>query len=154
MTQAIELPDLVATEALALAIAHALQPPLVIGLVGDLGAGKTAFARALIQVLAPGTRVKSPSYSLVESYALPWMQIHHLDLYRLRAPEELIEIGIGDLLSADAVLLIEWPEQGGAQTPPLDVQIAWTRLGESARTVHLSAASEAGRRLLLRAGLA
>lgn len=150
MTWAIELSDIAATEAFAARLAHVLEPPLVIGLVGDLGAGKTALARALIQTLAPATRVKSPTYTLIESYELPRMTIHHLDLYRLRHPDELVELAVADLLDPRAVLLIEWPDKGGHETPGLDLEIRLTRRGEDARRVKLIAHSEAGRSLFQR----
>mgnify|MGYP001251447888 CR=1 FL=1 len=101
MRMSVELPDLSATEALARQLAHALSAPLVIGLSGDLGTGKTALVRALIQSLAPETRVKSPTYSLIESYELPGIVVHHLDLYRVRHPDELVELGLADLLGND-----------------------------------------------------
>lgn len=138
------LPDLAATQAFAARMAHALQAPLAIGLVGDLGAGKTALARALIQTLAPGMRVKSPTYALVESYELPGLHLHHLDLYRIRRPDELAELGLAELAGADAILLIEWPDRGGDQTPALDVVATLQREVTEARTLTLSAATLAG----------
>jgi tRNA threonylcarbamoyladenosine biosynthesis protein TsaE len=141
-----ELSNPAATEAFGARLAHALDPPLVIGLVGDLGAGKTALVRALIQSLAPGTRVKSPTYTLIESYELHDVQIHHLDLYRLRHPDELAELGLDELLGPRSVLLIEWPDKGGHETPSLDLEIRLTRLGEHVRGVELVAHSAAGRR--------
>lgn len=141
---AVLLPDLAATEAFAARMARALQAPLAIGLVGDLGAGKTALARALIQTLAPGTRVKSPTYTLVESYALPGLQLHHLDLYRLRHPDELADLGLAELTGPDAVLLIEWPGRGGDRLPALDVVATLQREAAEARTLDLVAATPAG----------
>ncbi|MBK7145667.1 MAG: tRNA (adenosine(37)-N6)-threonylcarbamoyltransferase complex ATPase subunit type 1 TsaE [Xanthomonadales bacterium] len=138
------LPDLAATQAFAARMAHALQAPLAIGLVGDLGAGKTALVRALIQKLAPGTRVKSPTYTLIESYELTGLQLHHLDLYRIRHPAELAELGLAELASGDAVLLIEWPDRGGDQIPTLDVVATLTREADEARALTLSAATLAG----------
>ena len=143
------LPDLAATQAFAARMAHALQAPLAIGLVGDLGAGKTALARALIQTLAPGMRVKSPTYALVESYELPGLHLHHLDLYRIRRPDELAELGLAELAGADAILLIEWPDRGGDQTPSAGCR------GDAAARGHRGAhadlvGSHAGRESVLR----
>jgi tRNA threonylcarbamoyladenosine biosynthesis protein TsaE len=152
MTIEVDCPDLAATEAFAARCARALQAPLVIGLVGDLGAGKTAFVRALIQTLAPATRVKSPTYTLIESYELAGLTIHHLDLYRLRHPDELAELALADLFTADAVALIEWPDKGGAQTPALDLVLEMERREDDARRCLLkpkSAAAEAFCRRLL-----
>lgn len=150
MTVSMELPDLAATEAFAARLARVLEPPLVIGLVGDLGAGKTALARALIQTLAPTMRVKSPTYTLIESYELPGMTIHHLDLYRLRHPGELADLALAELLGPRVVLLIEWPDKGGEETPDLDLEIRLTRRDEHARGVDLVAHSEAGHSLFER----
>lgn len=150
MTLAIDCADLAATEAFASRVAHALQPPLVIGLIGDLGAGKTAFARALIQTLAPGARVKSPTYTLIESYELAGLQVHHLDLYRLRHPDELVELGLEELLVDDAVMLIEWPDKGGEHTPPLDLELQIGRLDETRRRIELRPRTASGAALFAR----
>ncbi|HWT14674.1 MAG TPA: tRNA (adenosine(37)-N6)-threonylcarbamoyltransferase complex ATPase subunit type 1 TsaE [Patescibacteria group bacterium] len=143
----IDLPDPAATAAFGARLASVLQPPMVIGLIGDLGAGKTALARALIQSLVPGTRVKSPTYALIESYDSPTMQIHHLDLYRLRHPAELAELGLADLLGPRAVILIEWPDKGGQETPARDVDVRISRVGDDARSVELVLRSRAGHAL-------
>ena len=144
MTSPIDLPDLAATEAWAARLARVLTPPLVIGLIGDLGAGKTALVRALIQSLVPGTRVKSPTYTLIESYEVGELQIHHLDLYRLRHPDELAELGLDELLGPRSVMLIEWPDKGGHRTPALDLEIRLSRRDEQARRIELVAHSAAG----------
>ncbi len=96
---------------------------LVIHLRGDLGAGKSTFARALLQALGVGERVKSPTYSLIESYPLAGNSAHHLDLYRLADPEEVEWLGLPDLADPDALILIEWPERGGERIPPADLRI-------------------------------
>jgi len=153
MTRALLLRDLDATQAIATTMARALQPPMVIGLVGDLGAGKTALVRALIQSLAPGTRVKSPTYTLIESYELPALTIHHLDLYRLRDPHELGELGLQELLTDDAVMLIEWPDKGGNETPPCDLSVRLTRVEDESRLLQLEPRNAAGAALVTRLGV-
>lgn len=147
MTLRIDLPDLAATEIFAARLARTLQPPLVVGLVGDLGTGKTALARALIQTLAPGIRVKSPTYTLIESYDVGDLQIHHLDLYRLRHPDELTELGLADLFGPRAVFLIEWPDKGGEETPTLDLTLHLSRVEAERRVLDLTPISPAGRAL-------
>ena len=144
MTARIDLVDLAATEAFAARLAQALRPPLVIGLIGDLGAGKTALVRAMIQTLAPGTRVKSPTYTLIESYALPGLHLHHLDLYRLRHPAELADLGLADLLGPHSVLLIEWPDKGGDYAPTLDVAMHLMRGEGERRALDMTSFSPAG----------
>lgn len=138
------------TRALAAAVAELARPGDLLLLVGDLGAGKTALARALIQTLAPGTRVKSPTYTLIESYDIGECQIHHLDLYRLRHPDELTELGLADLCGPRAVFLIEWPDKGGAETPALDLSLQLTRGEAERRTLDWVSFSPAGQALMER----
>ena len=108
---------------LAQQLAPAASDGLVIHLHGNLGAGKTTFARALLQALGVGERVKSPTYSLIESYPLAGNAAHHLDLYRLADPEEVEWLGLPDLADLDALILIEWPERGGQRIPPADLRV-------------------------------
>lgn len=98
-----------------------LQLPLVIWLQGDLGAGKTAFARALIHSLGYEGRVKSPTYGLMELYQLASLQVVHMDLYRINDPGELEFLGLMDLLDEKTILLIEWPDKGGSWLPEADL---------------------------------
>jgi tRNA threonylcarbamoyladenosine biosynthesis protein TsaE len=100
--------------------ASVLEAPLVFWLEGDLGAGKTAFARALIQALGYKGRVKSPTYGLLELYQMGDLQALHLDLYRISDPGELEFLGLEDLMDGHSVVLIEWPDKGGAWLPEAD----------------------------------
>lgn len=112
-----------AQEACGAALAAVLGGPLVILLEGDLGAGKTTFARGLLRGLGYQGRVVSPSYTLVEIYQTRVLQVAHLDLYRLGDPEELEYLGVADLLREDVVMLIEWPERGAGLLPAADLCI-------------------------------
>jgi tRNA threonylcarbamoyladenosine biosynthesis protein TsaE len=100
--------------------ASEIQLPLVIWLEGDLGAGKTAFARALIHALGYKGRVKSPTYGLLEQYQIASLQVLHMDLYRISDPGELEFLGLEDLLDEQTILLIEWPDKGGSWLPEPD----------------------------------
>jgi tRNA threonylcarbamoyl adenosine modification protein YjeE len=116
---AVELPDLSydGVEALACRLAPLLGRGDVVALWGDLGAGKTAFARALLQVLAGREiEVPSPTFTLVQTYILSGLEIWHFDLYRLKQVDEIYELGFEDALS-DGLTLIEWPERLGAALP-------------------------------------
>lgn len=130
----VELPDEAATSALAGRVATVIEDGLVIYLHGDLGAGKTSFARALLMTLGVGERVKSPTYSLVESYRLPERTAWHLDLYRIADPGELEWLGLDALSDPAALVLVEWPERGAGALPAADLQIdlAYAGLGRKA----------------------
>lgn len=115
------LADEAATGRLAVAIAAASRPGDLILLAGDLGAGKTAFARAFIRARAGSAiDVPSPTFTLVQTYDLLGGSIWHVDLYRTARADEVRELGLDEAL-ADAIVLIEWPERLG---PALGA--AWT----------------------------
>ena len=116
-----------ATQRLAVEIANALEPGDVVTLSGDLGAGKTAFARALIRHVAgdPDIAVPSPTFTLMQVYELPRFTLAHADLYRLSSPDELAELGI-DEIAATGVVLMEWPDRAGGQLPADRIDIALT----------------------------
>ena len=118
-----------------------IQVPLVIWLEGDLGAGKTAFARALIHALGYKGRVKSPTYGLLEHYQLSSLQVLHMDLYRIGDPGELEFLGVTDLLDDQTILLIEWPERGDGWIPQPDFIFRFAYAGEG-RDLHWTAFTE------------
>jgi tRNA threonylcarbamoyladenosine biosynthesis protein TsaE len=150
-TDQFTLPDEAATAALAQRLAASLQEGLVIYLHGDLGAGKTSFARAFLQALGVGERVKSPTYSLMESYRLPARIAWHLDLYRIADPGELEWLGLDALADPSALVLVEWPERGKGALPVADlrVDLAYEGLGRKAA---FSALSPRGEAVLARLG--
>jgi tRNA threonylcarbamoyladenosine biosynthesis protein TsaE len=117
----------------------------VIHLQGDLGAGKTTFARALLGALGVASRIKSPTYSLLESYDSPALRIHHLDLYRIAAPDELEFLGLDDLTSGPFLLVIEWPERAGDALPAADLVVHLAHAG-SRRELVFEPKSAQGRR--------
>lgn len=128
---------------------------LVIFLQGDLGAGKTTLTRGFMHGLGHVGAVRSPTYTLVETYMLPpkpenmseQIQVHHFDLYRLGDPEELEYIGIRDLLVPGSVSLIEWPTQGEGVLPSPDVSVHIDYDGDG-RRVTLDALSDVGLMIL------
>ena len=107
-------------EAFANKFSLKIPTPLIIWLKGDLGAGKTTFARSLIQALGYEGRVKSPSYGLLEQYQAGRWQVIHMDLYRISDPSELEFLALEDLLDEASLLLIEWPEKGEQCLPQPD----------------------------------
>jgi len=149
-----DLPDEAATEALAAALAKSARPGDVIALEGDLGAGKTVFARAFIRARGNGLEeVPSPTFTLVQSYELPGGAIHHFDLFRLTDPEEAYELAIEEAF-ADGISLIEWPDRLGALLPPDRLEVALDAGNEpTARRATLTGGADWARRLK-EAGLA
>jgi tRNA threonylcarbamoyladenosine biosynthesis protein TsaE len=145
------LPDETATTALAERFAASVDGGLVIYLHGDLGAGKTSFARALLTALGVGERVKSPTYSLVESYRAGELAAWHLDLYRIADAGELEWLGLDALGDPAALVLVEWPERGTGALPAPDlvVELEHADHGRLARAVPHS---DRGRSLLDRLG--
>lgn len=118
-----------------------LQVPLVIWLQGDLGTGKTTFARGLIHALGYKGRVKSPTYGLLEHYQLSSLQVLHMDLYRIVDPGELEFLGLVDLLDEQTILLIEWPDKGGQWLPEADFIFEFT-YADCGRDLHWTACSQ------------
>lgn len=139
--------DAAAMEALGAALARALDGGLLVHLDGELGAGKTTLVRGVLRGLGHAGSVRSPTYTLVEPYELAGRHVYHLDLYRLADPEELEWIGIRDLLDADSLALIEWPERGAGVLPAADLEIAIAYFG-TGRSVTLTAHSAAGERVV------
>lgn len=141
------LPDEEATSALGRRLAAVLPDGLVAYLHGDLGAGKTTFARAFLRALGVGERVKSPTYSLVEGYDVGERRAFHLDLYRIADPGELEWLGLDSLAEPGAIVLVEWPERGAGALPPVDLELHFRHEG-TGRVVCLQPHSELGRRLV------
>ena len=108
---------------LARALQISLPPQLLIYLEGDLGAGKTTLARGFLEGLGHTGRVPSPTYTLVEPYALSGYRVYHIDLYRVRDVRELEDLGLGEQLVPGAIALIEWPDHGAGHLPPADIRV-------------------------------
>jgi tRNA threonylcarbamoyladenosine biosynthesis protein TsaE len=126
--------------------------PLIIGLRGDLGSGKTTWARAMLGGLGYGGRVPSPTYTLLEHYALDGLDVVHLDLYRLPGDAELENLGLRDWLSAPATwLLVEWPERAPQLAAQCDVTLAFAAREGGGRTVTCEGGTAAGIAALQRA---
>ena len=121
----IELPDEAATAALATRLARLVRRGDVIALKGELGTGKTSFARAFIRSRARNDEsVPSPTFTLVQVYELPDLSIWHVDGYRLRQPDDAWELGLEDAFH-DGVSLIEWPERLGPLVPNRRLEITF-----------------------------
>ena len=142
MIRELALADPAATEALGRALAATAPASAVVYLQGDLGAGKSFLARAMLQALGVSGAVKSPTYTLVEHYALEPGEAAHLDLYRIADGAELEFLGL-DALAGIRLCLVEWPERGGSALPPPDIRIVLAIQG-SGRLARLEATSPVG----------
>lgn len=126
------LKDPEATTRLGAALASMLHADAarVVYLHGDLGAGKTTLVRGLLRQLGVEGAVRSPTYTLLEPYEIGPQQLIHLDLYRLRDPSELEQLGLRDYAMGKTTWLVEWPQRGAGQLPKPDVEVWLSHNGE------------------------
>ena len=121
--------------------------PCSLYLQGELGAGKTTFVRGLLRGLGYRGLVKSPTYTLVESYHVASCHVYHFDLYRIATPSELDDIGYRDYFDGHGVCLVEWPERARGRLPVPDLYID-IRLDQTRREVNCRAHTKSGERYL------
>lgn len=141
------LADEAATSALGAALAGALRPGMAIYLHGDLGAGKTALTRALIKAAGHAGHVKSPTYTLLETYPVRIagraVEVIHFDLYRMSSPEEFLDAGFREYFNPDTLCIVEWPEKAETVLPPPDIRI-FLKAWDEERDVELQGFSDQG----------
>jgi tRNA threonylcarbamoyladenosine biosynthesis protein TsaE len=141
----VPLPDEAATLALGARLARMLRPGWIVYLRGDLGAGKTTLVRGLLRALGYEGRVKSPTYTLLESYGLSRFVLQHYDLYRMIDPREWLDAGFRDDCNASTLCIVEWPEKAQGLLPKPDLEIHLEVAGEG-RVAHIAALSTKGRK--------
>ncbi len=124
--------------AVALSEQNLGKQAFVITLQGDLGAGKTTLARAVLRAMGVEGRIKSPTFPLVEFYNLPKFPAYHFDLYRFSSPDQWFDAGFDDIVAGPGLMLVEWPDkaQGAMPTADLDIQL---RLSDDGQTRELVA---------------
>jgi tRNA threonylcarbamoyladenosine biosynthesis protein TsaE len=138
------------TQAFAARLADALQGvdgDALIALHGDLGAGKTTLVRHLLHALGVSGRIKSPTYAVVESYALPAFAAWHLDFYRFNDPQEFEDAGLRDVFASSGLKLVEWPDKAEGHLPAADWHLHLSSTGETSRTAVLHKYSVRGAQL-------
>lgn len=120
-------------------LGRSINPPLLITLAGELGVGKTTLAQSICAGYGVREEITSPTYALVQEYSAPRSAVFHIDLYRLDSPEQLTNLGWDELVSARALVLVEWPERAGNRLPEdhLPIDLDYVR-GDSGRRVLLA----------------
>ncbi|MGH8054252.1 MAG: tRNA (adenosine(37)-N6)-threonylcarbamoyltransferase complex ATPase subunit type 1 TsaE [Stenotrophomonas sp.] len=141
------LPESESTDQLGQALAQTRPAQAVVHLQGDLGAGKSTLARALLRALGVQGSIRSPTYTLIERYPLETGEAWHLDLYRIGNAGELDFLGLDE--GAADLWLVEWPERGAGGLPPVDLTVALEIDGHG-RRCRLQAHSDTGRAWLER----
>lgn len=141
------LQDEAGTTAIGAALARALAPGLAIHLHGDLGAGKTTLTRAMLHAAGYTGHVRSPTYTLVEPYAVmidgQQVEVLHFDLYRLASAEEFLDAGFREHFGGQAICIVEWPEKAAPVLPSPDIEVLLSISGRG-RDIELQALSDQG----------
>jgi len=142
-----DLPDSGATESLGAALARAFPGAgsgAIVHLRGELGSGKTTCARSLLHALGVTAPIRSPTYTLVDTYSVAGLTCVHVDLYRVQTTTEVEELGLRDMTGPGHLMLIEWPEKGGIAVPRADLHLQLVYQGD-ARAAALRDASDTGK---------
>jgi tRNA threonylcarbamoyladenosine biosynthesis protein TsaE len=142
------LPDEVATRQRAAALTPLWANGGVVFLVGQLGAGKTTFVRGLLAALGHRGPVKSPTYTLVESYPELAIPVYHFDFYRFADPEEFLSVGFDEYVQPHTLCLVEWPEKATPYLPPPDWTVTLTIPATGGRELTVTTHREANASLL------
>jgi tRNA threonylcarbamoyladenosine biosynthesis protein TsaE len=139
----VALPGEAATLALGAALAVKAGPGRVLHLSGELGAGKTTLVRGLLRALGYAGRVKSPTYTLVELYAVSGLSLYHFDFYRFTDSNEWLSSGFREAFNPETLCIVEWPEQAAGLLSPPDLSIR-LQYSDGGRDASLEARSPAG----------
>jgi len=137
------------TLAFGVALARGLRPGMTVHLSGELGAGKTTLARGVLQGLGWASRVKSPTFTLVEPYTISSLYLYHFDFYRFGHSDEWVDMGFREYFNPAAICLVEWPEKAGGNLPAPDIRIALAVAG-TGRTAEIVTNTEAGKDCITR----
>lgn len=149
--QHFDLPNEEASKQLATHLAKLLFPGLVLAFSGEIGSGKTTFIRAILRSFGVKGAIKSPSFSLVETYACDALCIHHFDFYRIQDERELAGIGFRDYVTSDAICCIEWPEFAKKAMSVYDLHFSLS-IQSTGRLLSVEAKSAQGETILQQLG--
>ncbi len=148
LTTVIDLPTEQMSEKVAARFAECLFAPLTLTFSGQIGAGKTTFIRALLRAMGLQDTIKSPTFSLVESYWIDPLHVHHFDLYRIHDESELEYIGFRDYFTDSTICCIEWPEHAPGMLSAIDVSFTLD-ISDNGREMQVRALSPLGARVLV-----
>jgi len=127
------------TERVAGDFARGLAPGTCVALHGDLGAGKTQFVRGIVAALGGDPRsVSSPTYVLLHVYPTPRLPVYHLDAYRVFGPDDFEQIGFGELLEQNGIVIVEWPSRVSALLPAGTIEVTIEAIGEFDRQITIA----------------
>ncbi len=140
-------PDESSMNKLAARFSSCLTAPLLVTFQGEIGAGKTTFIRAMLRAMGITGPIKSPTFSLVESYTYNHLLIHHFDLYRIQDEVELEYLGFRDFFSSNAICCIEWPERTSFCLSLADIACSFSMEGLG-RRLNFNALTAAGENVL------
>ncbi|MGQ3889888.1 tRNA (adenosine(37)-N6)-threonylcarbamoyltransferase complex ATPase subunit type 1 TsaE [Legionella sp. CNM-1927-20] len=147
--QIIHLPNQEKCEQQARHLAHCIVAPLICTFKGDMGSGKTTFIRAMLRELGITSAIKSPTFSLVESYTCQDLQIHHFDLYRIVEESELDYIGFNEYFGENTICCIEWPEKAPLRLIKVDLCLTLDIVNDgNERKLTMEAGSPIGKQVL------
>lgn len=147
-TATFDTTDPAALAPLAHALASAIRPGLQVHFSGELGAGKTTLIREILRALGFEGKVKSPTYSLLESYEISGLYLYHFDLYRVTDPAELEQRGFRELFGGPGVCFVEWPERAAGWLPEPDLTVRMEF--DDGRRTTVSPSSEVGNACMIR----
>jgi tRNA threonylcarbamoyladenosine biosynthesis protein TsaE len=142
-----QLTDAAATGELGARLARCIQPGMRLYFRGELGSGKSTLIRGLLRGLGVKTRVKSPTYTLVELYVVSRLHLYHFDFYRFLEASEFADAGLAEYFEGQAVCLVEWPERAANALPEADLELTLA-YSASGRSLSAAAYSPAGERCL------
>jgi tRNA threonylcarbamoyladenosine biosynthesis protein TsaE len=142
----LHLADAAATERAGAALAPHLHGGMIVAIEGDLGSGKTTLVRGVLRAVGVEGPVKSPTYTIVEHYAVSSLYFYHFDFYRFMSPHEWDSAGVAESFRHDAVCLVEWPERVAGVLPAPDIRLSLSYSPRAGRDLHAEAFTPAGTR--------
>jgi tRNA threonylcarbamoyladenosine biosynthesis protein TsaE len=143
------LDDAEATARLGSRLAECVRPGMRLYFRGELGSGKTTLIRGLLRGLGIQARVKSPTYTLVELYAISRLNLYHFDFYRFLDEREFAEAGLAEYFHGEGICLVEWPERAGSALPEPDLELTLSYSG-TGREISAQALTPVGKQCLAR----